>query len=99
MLLQPGKLKIQFYQLKNQKYSVYLFERERDREWAGAGQREGETQNPKQTPGSEAVSTEPDAGLKTTSLKIMTWAEVGRSADRATQVPQFYEYLFYFSVQ
>ena len=97
MSLQPGKVKIQFYQLKKQKYSVYLFERERENELGR--DRERGRQNPKQTPGSEAVSTEPDAGLKTTSLKIMTWAEVGRSADWATQVPQFYEYLFYFSVQ
>ena len=34
--------------------------------------REGETQNPKQAPGSELSSTEPDVGLKLTDLKIMT---------------------------
>ena len=51
-------------------------EREREREsehahkW-GRG-RETETQNPKQVPGSEAVSTEPDAGLSPTNVKIMT---------------------------
>ena len=35
---------------------MYLFferQRETEHEWAGEGQREGETQNPKQAPGSE----------------------------------------------
>ena len=41
-------------------------ERERDRG------REGETQNPKQAPGSELSSTEPDAGLKLMNCKVMT---------------------------
>ena len=38
------------------------------------GQRERETQNPKQAPGSElqAVSTEPNAGLKLRNHEIMT---------------------------
>ena len=34
-----------------------------------------------------AVSTEPNAGLELTNCKIMTWAEVGRSTDWATQAP------------
>ena len=38
----------------------------------GEEQRERETQNPKQAPGSEPVSTEPDAGLELTSGGIMT---------------------------
>ena len=45
-----------------------------------------------------AVSTEPDAGLELTNRKIMTWAEVGRLTDWATQVPPesyiFYLYIF-----
>ena len=45
------------------------------------GQRERETQNPKQAPGSEAVSTEPDVGLKPTNLEIMTCAKVRRPTD------------------
>ena len=53
--------------------NVYLFltERERqtqtDRAWVGEGQRETETQNPKQAPGSRlrAVSTEPNNGART----------------------------------
>ena len=40
---------------------------------AGEGQKERETQNLKQAPGSElAVSTEPDAGLEPTNREIMT---------------------------
>ena len=40
----------------------------------GEGQREKETENPKQAPGSElsAQSTEPDAGLELTNHEIMT---------------------------
>ena len=42
------------------------------------GQREEETQNLKQAPGSEqAFSTEPDVGLKPTNHEIMTSVEVG----------------------
>ena len=36
-----------------------------------------------------AVSTEPNMGLELTDSKIMTWAEVGRLTDWATQVPHF----------
>ena len=41
---------------------------------AREGQREKETQNPKQAPGSriQAVSTEPDMGLKLTNHEIVT---------------------------
>ena len=41
---------------------------------AGEGQREKETQNPKQAPGPrlQAVSTEPDVGLELTNHEIMT---------------------------
>ena len=35
-----------------------------------------------------AVSTESDAGIELTNCEIMTWAEVGRLADWATQAPQ-----------
>ena len=40
----------------------------------GGAERERETQNPKQAPGSrlQAVSTEPNAGLELTNCKIMT---------------------------
>ena len=35
-----------------------------------------------------AVSTEPDTGLEPMNCEIMTWAEVGRLTDCATQAPQ-----------
>ena len=35
-----------------------------------------------------AVGTEPDVGLKLTDCEIMTWAEVRRSTDWATQESQ-----------
>ena len=46
----------------------------RDTEQVGEGQRERESQNPKQAPGSElqAVSTEPDAGLGLMNREIVT---------------------------
>ena len=40
-----------------------------------------------------AVSTEPDAGLEPTNREIMTWAEVGRLTDWATQAPHSTLYL------
>ena len=63
---------------------VYFFETERDRAWTGEGQREGDTES---ETGSRlwAVSTVPDAGLELTDHEIMTWAEVGRLTDWATQ--------------
>ena len=54
----------------------FFFLRERESERAsrgGAPSLKRETQNLKQTPGSElAVSTEPDAGLELTNHEIMT---------------------------
>ena len=43
----------------------------------GGGQRERETQNLKQAPGSETVGTEPNVGLELTNCETMTRAEVG----------------------
>ena len=65
---------------------VFIFETERDRAWTGEGQREGDTES---ETGSRlwAVSPEPDAGLELTDCEIMTWAEVGRLTDWATQAP------------
>ena len=67
---------------------LFIFEGERDRAWAGEGQRERERHTESEA-GSRlwAVSTEPDAGLKLTDHEIMTWAEVGRLTDWATQAP------------
>ena len=55
---------------------MFIFERESERgkASAGEGQRERETQNPKQAPGSEL--SEPNAGLERTNREIMTCAEV-----------------------
>ena len=53
----------------------------------GGAEREGDTES---ETGSRlrAVSTEPDTGLEPTDREIMTWAEVGRSTNWATQGPQ-----------
>ena len=55
---------------------MFIFERESEQ--AGEGQRERETQNPKQAPGSRprAVSTEPNTGLELTDHEVVTCAEV-----------------------
>ena len=70
--------------------NVYLFLRERrDRAWAGEEQRERETQNPKQAPGSELSAQIPTWGLN-------PWTDLSRNhdlswnrmlADWATQEP------------
>ena len=68
-------------------FNVYLFLRERQSVSRGEAEREGDTES---EAGSRpwAVSTEPDTGLKPTNHEIMTWAEVRRPTDWATQVPQ-----------
>ena len=65
---------------------IYVWETERDRARMAEGQREGDTES---ETGSRlrAVSTEPDVGLELTDREIMTWAEVGRLTDQATQAP------------
>ena len=54
--------------------------------WGGDRERGGVTDS---EAGSRlrAVSTEPDVGLEPIDREIMTWAEVGRLTDWATQVP------------
>ena len=59
---------------------IYFWERDRDRAQVGEGKRERETQNLKQAAGSELSA-------QLTDHKTMTWAEVGRLTNRATQVP------------
>ena len=61
-----------------------------EREQAGKGQREKETQNPKLASGSELSAQESDLGLKPTSCEIMTWAEVKCLTDWDTQAPLKY---------
>ena len=64
---------------------MFIFEREWEKQSAlGEGQRERETHNLKKAPG---FSTEPDVGLELTNHEIMTWAEVRRLTNWATQVP------------
>ena len=60
---------------------LFIFETERDRAWAGEGQREGDTES---EAGSRLCA---DAGLELTDCEIMTWAEVSCLTDWATQAP------------
>ena len=55
--------------------NVYLFQRQRERDWkwAGEGLREREERIPSRL---HAVSAEPDAGLSIMNRVIMTWAEI-----------------------
>ena len=45
-----------------------------------------------------AISPEPDAGLELTDREIVTWTEVGRLTDWATQVSLFIYFLIYIQV-
>ena len=69
---------------------IYFWER-----WSmsgGRAEREGDTES---ETGFRlwAVSTEPGAGLQPTNHEIMTWAEVGRSTDWATQASHWFKIL------
>ena len=68
---------------------IYFWESERETECERGQGREMETES---EAGSRlwAVSKEPDAGLDLTNQEIMTWAEVRRSTDWATQVPRLH---------
>ena len=66
----------------------YIWEREWDKSTSRRGaEREGDTESEADSR-LRAVSAEPDAGLELTNREIMTWVEVGRLTDWATQVPQ-----------
>ena len=65
---------------------IYFWDRERQSTSRGGSEREGDTESETGS-GLRAVSTGPDAGLELTDYEIMTWAEVRRSTDWATQVP------------
>ena len=94
-----GILDFQFPELWNIKvifnlflmFIFYLFfwERERERERASGGraQREGDTEF-KAGFRFQAVSTEPDVGLKPTYGEIMTWAKVGGLTDWTARRPR-----------
>ena len=66
---------------------ISFWDRERLSMSGGGAERKGDTES---EAGSRlrAVSTEPDAGLELTNCEIVTWAEVGRLTDSATQAPQ-----------
>ena len=57
----------------------------------GGAEREGDTESEE---GARvwAISPEPDVGLELTDREIVTWAEVVRSTDWATQVPPEWQF-------
>ena len=65
---------------------IYFWDRERQSMNGGGAKREGDTES---EAGSRlrAISPGPDAGLELTDREIVTWAEVGRLTDWATQAP------------
>ena len=67
-------------------FNVYFWDRERQSMNEGGAEREGDTES---EAGSRlwAISPEPDAGLELMDREIVTWAEVGRLTDWATQAP------------
>ena len=54
-------------------FNVYLFLRDRDRMWVGEGQRDRETQNLKQAPGSELSAQSPTRGSNWRTVR--SWPE------------------------
>ena len=58
----------------------------------GGAEREGDTESEADSR-LWAISPEPDAGLGLTDREIVTWAEVGRLTDWATQAPQNWLFL------
>ena len=77
-------------------FNIYLFLRDRERQSMsrGGAEREGDTES---ETGSRlwAISTEPDVGLELTDREIMTWAEVGRITNWATQAPHVLDFRMY----
>ena len=71
------------------KFFMFIFERDREQSVnRGGAEREGDTEC-EAGPRLWAVSRKRDTGLEPTNLEIMTWAEVGRQTNWATQVPLF----------
>ena len=68
-------------------FKVYLFLGQRETAWMGEGQRERETQNRKQAPGSEPSAQSPTWGSNSRTAR--SWpGEVWRLTDCATQAPR-----------
>ena len=66
---------------------MFIYFWERDKAWAGEGQREGGDTESEAGSRLWPVSTEPDVGLEPTNSEIMAWAEVGRLTYSATPAP------------
>ena len=64
---------------------LFIFETERDRAWAGEGQREGETQNLKWAPGCELSAQSPSRGSNSRSVR--SWPELKLDA-QPTEPPR-----------
>ena len=73
---------------------IYFWDRERQSMSGGGAEREGDTES---EAGSRlwAVSTEPDVGLELTDREIMTWVEVRRLTNWATQAPLFQHFKYF----
>ena len=73
-------------------FNVYLFLR--DREWAGEEQRERETQNPKQVPGSELSAQSPSWGSNPQTVR--SWPEPKSDLNRLSHpgAPNLFVCLF-----
>ena len=76
---------------------IHFWERERHRLWVGEGQRERETQNPKQVPDSELSAWTPTWGSN--SWTARSWPEL-KSDARPTELPRcpylYFLHSFYF---
>ena len=68
-------------------------ERERERAWVGEGQREGETQNLKEAPGSELSAQSPMWGLN--SRTVRSWPEL-KLDSQPTEPPRCPDYFLNF---
>ena len=72
---------------------MFIFERQRGTAQMGEGQRERETQSPKQAPGSEFLAQSPMQGSN--PQIAWSWPELksdGHLTDWATQAPQLITY-------
>ena len=65
---------------------IYFWDTERQSMSGAGAEREGDTESEADSR-LWAISPEPDAGLKLRDREIVTWAEVGRLTDWATQAP------------
>ena len=73
--------------IKKNFFNVYFWEKDRDRVWVGKGQTAGRDTESKSGSRLQAIRTEPDLGFELTKYEIVTWAEVWRLTDWATQAP------------